>query len=114
MSDLYLMGMSKNNIYSTMQENGLNVKRQEVRKYLKTNMRGKTSKHSRYQSRYKNAMKMYKKGMIDDVKEERDRLNKNYLTYVTINLLSDKKIRYSKEFKKIAVKNLFTDTWESP
>ena len=114
MANLYLIGVSKNNIYSTMKNNGLDVKRKDVRNYLKSEIRGRTEQYSRYRSRYANALQLKKSGIITDVKKERDRLNKNYLTYITIKLLKDKKIKYSKDMRKIAIKNMSTESWESP
>ena len=104
-SALYLIGMSKNNIYKTMQENGIKVKRKDVRNYLdRDKMYAKTSDKSNYRERYKRALIQQKQGIISDYKEEQKRLNKNYLVYVSIEMLNKKKIKYSKEMKNIVGK----------
>ena len=104
-SALYLIGMSKNNIYKIMHENGIKVKRKDVRNYLDRNkMYAKTSDKSNYRERYKRALIQQKQGIIPDYKEEQKRLNKNYLVYVSIELLNKKKIKYSKEMKNIVGK----------
>ena len=104
-SALYLIGMSKNNIYKTMHENGIKVKRKDVRNYLdRDKMYAKTSDKSNYRARYKRALIQQKQGIIPDYKEEQKRLNKNYLVYVSIEMLNKKKIRYSKEMKNIVGK----------
>ena len=104
-SALYLIGMSKNNIYKTMHENGIKVKRKDVRNYLdRDKMYAKTSDKSNYRARYKRALIQKKQGIIPDYKEEQKRLNKNYLVYVSIEMLNKKKIRYSKEMKNIVGK----------
>ena len=104
-SALYLIGMSKNNIYKTMHENGIKIKRKDVRNYLDRNkMYAKTSDKSNYRERYKRALIQQKQGIIPDYKEEQKRLNKNYLVYVSIELLNKKKIKYSKEMKNIVGK----------
>ena len=104
-SALYLIGMSKNNIYKTMQENGIKVKRKDVRNYLdRDKMYAKTSDKSNYRERYKRALIQQKQGIIPDYKEEQKRLNKNYLVYVSIEMLNKKKIKYSKEMKNIVGK----------
>ena len=97
---LYLLGMSKNNIYRTMKQNGLNVKRKEIRDYLKISMYAKTSDYTRYRTRYNMGHKMLQHGMIKDLQHEHDRLNTNYLIYVSIDLLKNKKIKYSKPLKR--------------
>ena len=104
-SALYLIGMSKNNIYKTMHENGIKVKRKDVRNYLdRDKMYAKTSNKSNYRERYKRALIQQKQGIIPDYKEEQKRLNKNYLVYVSIEMLNKKKIKYSKEMKNIVGK----------
>ena len=104
-SALYLIGMSKNNIYKTMHENGIKVKRKDVRNYLdRDKMYAKTSDKSNYRERYKRALIQQKQGIIPDYKEEQKRLNKNYLVYVSIEMLNKKKIKYSKEMKNIVGK----------
>ena len=104
-SALYLIGMSKNNIYKTMHENGIKVKRKDVRNYLERDkMYAKTSDKSNYRARYKRALIQQKQGIIPDYKEEQKRLNKNYLVYVSIEMLNKKKIKYSKEMKNIVGK----------
>ena len=104
-SALYLIGMSKNNIYKTMHENGIKIKRKDVRNYLdRDKMYAKTSDKSNYRARYKRALIQQKQGIIPDYKEEQKRLNKNYLVYVSIEMLNKKKIRYSKEMKNIVGK----------
>ena len=104
-SALYLIGMSKNNIYKTMHENGIKVKRKDVRNYLdRDKMYAKTSNKSNYRERYKRALIQQKQGIISDYKEEQKRLNKNYLVYVSIEMLNKKKIKYSKEMKNIVGK----------
>ena len=104
-SALYLIGMSKNNIYKTMHDNGIKVKRKDVRNYLDRNkMYAKTSDKSNYRERYKRALIQQKQGIIPDYKEEQKRLNKNYLVYVSIEMLNKKKIKYSKEMKNIVGK----------
>ena len=104
-SALYLIGMSKNNIYKTMHENGIKVKRKDVRNYLdRDKMYAKTSDKSNYRERYKRALIQQKQGIISDYKEEQKRLNKNYLVYVSIEMLNKKKIKYSKEMKNIVGK----------
>ena len=104
-SALYLIGMSKNNIYKTMQENGIKVKRKDVRNYLdRDKMYAKTSDKSNYRERYKRALIQQKQGIIPDYKEEQKRLNKNYLVYVSIEMLNKKKIKYSREMKNIVGK----------
>ena len=104
-SALYLIGMSKNNIYNTMHENGIKVKRKDVRNYLdRDKMYAKTSDKSNYRERYKRALIQQKQGIIPDYKEEQKRLNKNYLVYVSIEMLNKKKIKYSKEMKNIVGK----------
>ena len=104
-SALYLIGMSKNNIYKTMHENGIKVKRKDVRNYLdRDKMYAKTSNNSNYRERYKRALIQQKQGIISDYKEEQKRLNKNYLVYVSIEMLNKKKIKYSKEMKNIVGK----------
>ena len=104
-SALYLIGMSKNNIYKTMHENGIKVKRKDVRNYLdRDKMYAKTSDKSNYRERYKRALIQRKQGIISDYKEEQKRLNKNYLVYVSIEMLNKKKIKYSKEMKNIVGK----------
>ena len=104
-SALYLIGMSKNNIYKTMHENGIKVKRKDVRNYLdRDKMYAKTSDKSNYRKRYKRALIQQKQGIIPDYKEEQKRLNKNYLVYVSIEMLNKKKIKYSKEMKNIVGK----------
>ena len=104
-SALYLIGMSKNNIYKTMQENGIKVKRKDVRNYLdRDKMYAKTSDKSNYRERYKRALIQQKQGIIPDYKEEQKRLNKNYLVYVSIEMLNKKKIKYNKEMKNIVGK----------
>ena len=104
-SALYLIGMSKNNIYKTMHENGIKVKRKDVRNYLdRDKMYAKTSDKSNYRARYKRALIQQKQGIIPDYKEEQKRLNKNYLVYVSIEMLNKKKIKYSKEMKNIVGK----------
>ncbi len=104
-SALYLIGMSKNNIYKTMHENGIKVKRKDVRNYLdREKMYAKTSDKSNYRERYKRALIQQKQGIISDYKEEQKRLNKNYLVYVSIEMLNKKKIKYSKEMKNIVGK----------
>ena len=104
-SALYLIGMSKNNIYKTMHENGIKIKRKDVRNYLDRNkMYAKTSDKSNYRERYKRALIQQKQGIIPDYKEEQKRLNKNYLVYVSIEMLNKKKIKYSKEMKNIVGK----------
>ena len=104
-SALYLIGMSKNNIYKTMHENGIKVKRKDVRNYLdRDKMYAKTSNKSNYRERYKRAVIQQKQGIIPDYKEEQKRLNKNYLVYVSIEMLNKKKIKYSKEMKNIVGK----------
>ena len=104
-SALYLIGMSKNNIYKTMHENGIKVKRKDVRNYLDhDNMFGNTANQSNYRNRYKRALIQQKQGIISDYKEEQKRLNKNYLVYVSIEMLNKKKIKYSKEMKNIVGK----------
>ena len=56
-SALYLIGMSKNNIYKIMHENGIKVKRKDVRNYLdRDKMYAKTSNKSNYRERYKRAV----------------------------------------------------------
>ena len=104
-SALYLIGMSKNNIYKTMHDNGIKVKRKDVRNYLdRDKMYAKTSNKSNYRERYKRAVIQQKQGIIPDYKEEQKRLNKNYLVYVSIEMLNKKKIKYSKEMKNIVGK----------
>ena len=104
-SALYLIGMSKNNIYKTMHENGIKVKRKDVRNYLdRDKMYAKTSDKSNYRERYKRALIQQKQGIISDYKEEQKRLNKNYLVYVSIEMLNKMKIKYSKEMKNIVGK----------
>ena len=104
-SALYLIGMSKNNIYKTMHDNGIKVKRKDVRNYLdRDTMYAKTSDKSNYRKRYKRALIQQKQGIIPDYKEEQKRLNKNYLVYVSIEMLNKKKIKYSKEMKNIVGK----------
>ena len=104
-SALYLIGMSKNNIYKTMHENGIKVKRKDVRNYLdRDKMYAKTSDKSNYRARYKRALIQQKQGIITDYKEEQKRLNKNYLVYVSIEMLNKKKIKYSREMKNIVGK----------
>ena len=104
-SALYLIGMSKNNIYKTMHENGIKVKRKDVRNYLdRDKMYAKTSNNSNYRERYKRALIQQKQGIISDYKEEQKRLNKNYLVYVSIEMLNKRKIKYSKEMKNIVGK----------
>ena len=104
-SALYLIGMSKNNIYKTMHDNGIKVKRKDVRNYLdRDKMYAKTSNKSNYRERYKRALIQQKQGIIPDYKEEQKRLNKNYLVYVSIEMLNKKKIKYSKEMKNIVGK----------
>ena len=104
-SALYLIGMSKNNIYKTMHDNGIKVKRKDVRTYLdRDKMYAKTSDKSNYRARYKRALIQQKQGIIPDYKEEQKRLNKNYLVYVSIEMLNKKKIKYSKEMKNIVGK----------
>ena len=93
---LYLIGMSKNNIYRTMVQNGLNVRRKAVRDYLDTKIYARESQFTRYRKRYANTLKELHVGMIKDVQRARDRLNKNYLTYVSISLLKNKKIKYTR------------------
>ena len=104
-SALYLIGMSKNNIYKTMHENGIKVKRKDVRNYLdRDKMYAKTSDKSNYRARYKRALIQQKQGIIPDYKEEQKRLNKNYLVYVSIEMLNKKNIKSSKEMKNIVGK----------
>ena len=104
-SALYLIGMSKNNIYKTMHDNGIKVKRKDVRTYLdRDKMYAKTSDKSNYRARYKRALIQQKQGIIPDYKEEQKRLNKNYLVYVSIEMLNKKKIKYSREMKNIVGK----------
>ena len=104
-SALYLIGMSKNNIYKTMHDSGIKVKRKDVRNYLdRDKMYAKTSDKSNYRERYKRALIQQKQGIIPDYKEEQKRLNKNYLVYVSIEMLNKKKIKYSKEMKNIVGK----------
>lgn len=93
-SKLYLLGMSKNNIYRTMNQNGFRIPRKEIRDYLDVDMYGNTSAFTRYRSRYKNVRKEFTHGMISDLQKGRDHLNTNYLIYVTITLVKDKKIKH--------------------
>jgi hypothetical protein len=93
---LYLIGMSKNNIFRTMKQNGFNVRRKEIRNYLDVKIYGRESQFTRYRKRYANTLKELHVGMIKDVQHARDRLNKNYLTYVSISLLKNKKIKYTR------------------
>ena len=95
-AQLYLIGMSKNNIFRTMKQNGFNVRRKEIRNYLDVKIYGRESQFTRYRKRYANTLKELHVGMIKDVQRARDRLNKNYLTYVSISLLKNKKIKYTR------------------
>ena len=88
-----------------LHENGIKVKRKDVRNYLdRDKMYAKTSDKSNYRARYKRALIQQKQGIIPDYKEEQKRLNKNYLVYVSIEMLNKKKIKYSKEMKNIVGK----------
>jgi len=103
-SKLYLIGMSKNNIYTTLKDNGINVKRKEVREYLNNRMYNKTGDTTRYRKRFVSLNKQFKVGMISDLEHSRKHLNKNYLIYVSIDLLKNKKIKYSKALKSFVKK----------
>ena len=105
-AELYLMGMSKNNIYRTFQQNGINVPRRQIREYLGVKMYNKTGDSTRYRKRYASLNTQYKVGMIKNVQHSRDHLNKNYLTYVSITLLKNKKIKYSKALKSFVKKQI--------
>ena len=103
-AELYLIGMSKNNIYRTLNRNGIKVSRQDVRDYLNTSMYNKTGNTTRYRKRYSSLNKQFKVHMIKNLQHSRDHLNKNYLTYVSIVLLKNKKIKYSKALKSFVKK----------
>ena len=103
---LYLLGMSKNNIYRTMSQNGFNVRRKAIREYLTTNLYGRESQYARYQKRYANTRKELNVGMIKDLQRARDRLNKNYLIYITITQLKAKKIQYRGNVSKFIHKQM--------
>ena len=103
-SKLYLIGMSKNNIFAVMKDNGINVKRKEIREYLDIKMFNKTGDTTRYRKRYSSLNKQFKVGMIADLEHSRKHLNKNYLIYVSIDLLKNKKIKYSKVLKSFVKK----------
>lgn len=106
-AELYLIGMSKNNIYRTLNQNGINVLRRDVREYLNTKMYNKTGNTTRYRKRYSSLNKQFKVHMIKDLQHSRDHLNKNYLTYVSIVLLKNKKIKYSKALKSFVKKQTY-------
>ena len=106
-SKLYLIGMSKNNIYTTLKDNGIDVKRKEIRKYLNVEMFNKTGDTTRYRKRYSSLNKQFKVGMISNLEHSRKHLNKNYLTYVSIDLLKSKKIKYSKALKSFVKKQTY-------
>ena len=103
-AELYLIGMSKNNIYRTLNQNGIKVSRKQIRDYLYVEMYNKTGNTTRYRKRYSSLEKQFKVGMIKDLQHSRDHLNKNYLTYVSIVLLKNKKIKYSKVLKSFVKK----------
>ena len=105
-AELYLIGMSKNNIYRTLNQNGIKVSRQDVRDYLNTSMYNKTGNTTRYRKRYSSLNKQFKVHMIKNLQHSRDHLNKNYLTYVSIVLLKNKKIKYSKALKSFVKKQI--------
>ena len=96
--------MSKNNIFRTMKQNGFNVRSKEIRNYLDVKIYGRESQFTRYRKRYANTLKELHVGMIKDVQRARDRLNKNYLTYVSISLLKNKKIKYTRTLSKFVHK----------
>ena len=104
---LYLIGMSKNNIYAVLKDNGIDVKRKEIRKYLNVEMFNKTGDTTRYRKRYSSLNKQFKVGMISNLEHSRKHLNKNYLTYVSIDLLKSKKIKYSKALKSFVKKQTY-------
>ena len=106
-AELYLIGMSKNNIYRTLNQNGINVSRRDVREYLNTKMYNRTGDTTRYRKRYSGLNKQFKVHMINDLQHSRDHLNKNYLTYVSIVLLKNKKIKYSKALKSFVKKQIY-------
>ena len=103
-AELYLIGMSKNNIYRTLNQNGIKVSRKQIRDYLDVKMYNKTGDSTRYRKRYASLNTQYKVGMIKNLQHSRDHLNKNYLTYVSIVLLKNKKIKYSKVLKSFVKK----------
>ena len=103
-AELYLIGMSKNNIYRTLNQNGIKVSRKQIRDYLYVEMYNKTGNTTRYRKRYSSLNKQFKAHMIKDLQHSRDHLNKNYLTYVSIVLLKNKKIKYSKALKSFIKK----------
>ena len=87
-------------------QNWIKVPRQDIRDYLNTSMYNKTGNTTRYRKRYSGLNKQFKVHMIKNLQHSRDHLNKNYLTYVSIVLLKNKKIKYSKALKSFVKKQI--------
>mgnify|MGYP001626269177 CR=1 FL=1 len=115
-SRLYLIGMSKDNIYKTLKSNGIKVPRAKVRNYLSDNtIRGRFEGTSKYLERYSYVDKnpIFKNNREEKRKEKR-RLNKQYLQSTLIILLSQDKIKYKKKYKKLVKYDDYFKTWRSP
>lgn len=111
---LYLYGMSKENIYHTMKDNGFKVSRKEIREYLNHDkMFGKFQDHSDYRASYDIQYKSMKMGVIKDYKQAQKIINRNYLIHVAIVLLNNEQIEYAGEVMNIVAKNPFLG-YESP
>jgi len=108
----YFIGMSKENIYKTMNKNGIKVTRSFIKSYLKPHMYH-VFKGSNYVRRYKKIPKSVKAGFIHDKKAEQDRMNKQFLQFVLITGLNHKEIQYQDEFKGLVKYNDFFKTWGS-
>lgn len=109
---LYLIGMSKNNIYSTMKDNGFPVKRKEIRNYLEQSSFNKFEK-SKYRDRYLVLKSPYGKG-AGSVKKNREALNKRFLQWSIVSLLKDKKIKQDKYTRKLIKYDKYIADWVSP
>ena len=115
-SRLYLIGMSKDNIYKTLKENGIEVPRAKIRSYLSDKkLRGRFENTSNYRDRYSYVDKspLFKNNKEEKIKEKR-RLNKQYLQSTLIILLSQDKIKFKKKYKKLVKFNDYFNSWGSP
>ncbi|MEM3845624.1 MAG: hypothetical protein QXU98_07985 [Candidatus Parvarchaeota archaeon] len=110
---LYQIGMSKDTIYKTMKENKLDVKRDEIRKYLKyPKVRG-SFKNSNYLKKIFVIKGSHKVNPNIDIKDAIRRTNKQFLQWSMITLIKDKKIKNQKSYSHLIRYDPYINDWTS-
>jgi len=133
-SRLYFIGLSKNDIYSTLKRNGVNIKRNTIRKYLSgklSNKRGIYKQHNKYNEKitglYDKAVhyKRNKKAGLPALTwaqyhDQKQGLEDNYLKSTILFGLSKNRIHtgnrrlFISQYGRLVKWNEYTHEWESP